>query len=119
MFLSVTQREPEMAKLLLAFGGPVESVDESLPRYIEGIEPGIQVKVYVACHEKQPRCPVEIWTPQGFEKTPNSDRVTHLELEWERDELLRVLAGLKIRSSNKELLRTDPKGRPLAKAAKA
>jgi hypothetical protein len=40
-------------------------------------------------------------------------------MEWERDELLRVLDGLQIRSSNEELLRTDPKGRPLAKAARS
>jgi hypothetical protein len=118
LFLSVTQRQPEMVKLLLEFGGPVERMDESIYGYTGGHKPGM-VKVCVACHEKQPRCPVEIWTPQGFAKTPNSDRVTHLKMEWERDELLRVLDGLQIRSSNEELLRTDPKGRPLAKVTKS
>ena len=35
----------------------------------------------------------------------------------EGDELLRFLQGLKITSSDAELLRTDPKGRPLATTA--
>ena len=39
LFLSVTQRESEMVQLLLDFGGPVESMDESLYRSIEGMEP--------------------------------------------------------------------------------
>jgi hypothetical protein len=118
LFLTVTQRQPELVKLLLEFGGPVERVEGSIYTYVESIESGM-VKVCVACHEKQPRCPVEIWTPQGFAKTPNSDQVTHLDMEWERDELLRVLDGLQSRRSNEELLRTDPKGRPLAKAARS
>jgi hypothetical protein len=74
LFLSVTQRQPEMVVLLLEFGGPVERMDESIYGYTGGHKPGM-VEVCVACHEKQPRCPVEIWTLQGFAKTPNSDRV--------------------------------------------
>jgi ankyrin repeat protein len=114
--LSLTQRQPEMVKLLLEFGGPVESIDEHLLRSVEGKKSGAMVRVRVALYSEQPRRPVKIWTRKGFKKTPDVDRATCMKLEWERDELLRLLKRLKIRSSDAELLRTDPKGRPLATA---
>ena len=119
LFLSLTQREPEMVKLLLEFGGPAESVDEALYRSIEGVRPGTKPMVCVALYGKQPRRPIKIWTPENFEPTTKSGRVRHMKLEWERDELLRILKNLKIRSSDEELLRTDPKGRPIATAAES
>ena len=42
-----------------------------------------------------------------------------LELEWEIAELSRGLQGVKIRSSDEELLRADPKGRPVEAAAES
>jgi ankyrin repeat protein len=119
LFLAVTQLEGEMVQLLLEFGGPVESVDESLYRCIEGMQPGGELKFCVACYESKPRCPVKIWAPQHFEKTSNSKQVKRLYSEWQGDELLVLLKGLKTRSSDAELLRTDPEGRPLANAARA
>jgi hypothetical protein len=116
--LSLTQRQPEMVKLLLEFGGPVESIDEHLLRRVEGKKSGAMVSVRVALYSEQPRRPVKIWTRKGFNKTPDVDQATCMKLEWERDELLRLLKRLKIRSSDAELLRTDP-GRPLANAARA
>jgi ankyrin repeat protein len=117
--LSLTQREPEMVKLLLKFGGPVESIDEGLYRRIEGKKAGAMVKVRVALYSELPRRPVKIWTRKSFEKTPDMNQAICMKLEWERDELLRVLEGLKIRSSDEELLRTDPKRRPFATSAES
>jgi hypothetical protein len=84
LFLSVTQRESEMVQLLLEFAGPVESIDESLYTSIEGMEPGEEIKVSVVCRGKQPRCPVEIWASQNYEKTPTSEQGIRLNSEWER-----------------------------------
>jgi ankyrin repeat protein len=117
--LSLTQREPEMVKLLLESGGPVESIDVGLHRRVEKKKAHSKVKVRVALYSEQPRRPVRIWTRKGFEKTPDMDRAIWMKLEWEREELQRVLEGLKIRSSDEELLRTDPKERPLAIATES
>ena len=117
--LSLTQREPEMVKLLLEFGGPVESIDEGLYKRVEAKKAGATVRVSVALYSEQPRRPVKIWTRKNFKKSPDMNQAICMELEWERDELLRILEGLKIRSSDEELLRTDPEGRPVATGAES
>ena len=120
LFLAVTQQVSEMVVTLLDHGGPVESIDESLYGCIEGMKPGATVKVCVVAHEKRPRLPVEIWALQNYDKTSKSEQVKCLVTEFdEGDELLRFLQGLKIRSSDAKLLRTDPKGRPLATTAQS
>lgn len=117
--LSLTQRQPEMVKLLLEFGGPVESIDDGLYRRVEGKKAGVMVTVCVALNSEQPRRPVKIWTRKGFKKTPDMKRAVCMKLEWERDQLLGILKGLKIRDRDEELLRKDPKRRPLATAAES
>lgn len=76
--LSLTHREPEKVKLLLKFGGPVESIDEALFELVEGEKTGANVKVCAAFYKDRPQRPVKILTLETFEKTPNVDRVAYL-----------------------------------------
>lgn len=97
----------------------MESIGEDLFRRVEDKKAGAKVKVCVAIYNEQPRRPVKIWTRKGLNKTPDMDRAFCMKLEWERDQLLGILKRLKIRSSDEELLRKDPKGRPVATAAES
>ena len=107
-----------MIRLLLEFGGPVESIDSKVRRRIEKSEPGQQVKICVAHFYRLPRRDVRIMTKKAFREAAKGQLTDHVMLEWERDELLSILARLKIRASDEELQKADPKGRPLAGAAK-
>ena len=111
---AMSQRQTEMIKLLLEFGGPVESIDDEVRRCVEKCEPGEQVKICVAYLYQRPRREVRIMTKKACEKAEDGERVDHFMLEWERDELLSILARMKIRASDEELQKADPKGRPLA-----
>ena len=111
---AMSQRQTEMIKLLLEFGGPVESIDDEVRRCVERCEPGEQVKICVAYLCQRPRREVRIMTKKACEKAEDGERVDHFMLEWERDELLSILARMKIRASDEELQKADPKGRPLA-----
>jgi hypothetical protein len=110
----MSQRQTEMIKLLLEFGGPVESIDDKVRRRVERREPGEQVKICVAYLYQRPRREVRIMTKKACKKAEDEERVDRSMLEWERDELLSILAKMKIRASDEELQKADPKGRPLA-----
>lgn len=105
-----------MIRLLLEFGGPVESIDDDVLRDVERREPGEQVKLCVAYLYQRPRREVRIMSEEACEKAAEEERVDHAMLGWERDELLSMLGRMKIRASNEELQKADPKGRPLAEA---
>ena len=115
---AMSQGQPEMIRLLLEFGGPVESIDGKVRRRVERSEPGQQVKICVAHFYRLPRRDVRIMTKKAFREAAKGQLTDHVMLEWERDELLSILARLKIRVSDEELQKADPKGRPLAGAAK-
>ena len=53
-------------------------------------------------------------TKKACDKAARKERVDSFILGWERDELLSILARMKIRASDEELQKADPKGRPLA-----
>ena len=57
---------------------------------------------------------VRIMTKKACEKAEQGERVDRFMLEWERDDLLSILTRMKIRASDEELQKADPKGRPLA-----
>ena len=111
---AMSQRQTEMIRLLLEFGGPVESIDDEVRRRIERREPGEQVKICVAYLFQRPRREVRIMTKKACEEAEQGERVDRFVLEWERDELLSILSRMKIRASDEELQKADPKGRPLA-----
>lgn len=111
---AMSQRQTEMIRLLLEFGGPVESIDGKVRRRVERREPGERVKICVAYLYQRPRREVRIMTKKACEKAEQGERIDRFMLEWERDELLSMLARMKIRKSDEELQKADPKGRPLA-----
>ena len=113
---AMSQRQTKMIRLLLEFGGPVESIDDDVLRDVERREPGEQVKLCVAYLYQRPRREVRIMSEEACEKAAEEERVDHAMLGWERDELLSMLGRMKIRASNEELQKADPKGRPLAEA---
>lgn len=113
---AMSQGQTEMIKLLLEFGGPVESIDDKVPRRVERREPGEQVKICVAYLYQRPRHKVRVMTKKACREVEKGERVDRFMLEWERDELLSILARMKIRASDEELQKADPKGRPLAEA---
>jgi ankyrin repeat protein len=113
---AMSQRQTEMIRLLLEFGGPVESIDDDVLRDVERREPGEQVELCVAYLYQRPRREVRIMSEEACEKAAEEERVDHAMLGWERDELLSMLGRMKIRASNEELQKADPKGRPLAEA---
>ena len=110
---AMSQGQTEMIKLLLEFGGPVESIDDKVRRRVEKREPGEQVKICVVYLWQRPRKEVRIMTKKACEKAAKDERVDRFMLEWERDELLSILARMTIRASDEELQKADPKGRPL------
>jgi len=112
--LALSQKQPDMIRLLLEFGGPVDSINTKVCRRAEKSEPGQQVKICVACFYMLPRRDVRIMTKKSFKQAAKGEPIDHVMLEWERDDLLSMLARLKIRASDEELQRADPKGRPLA-----
>jgi hypothetical protein len=103
-----------MIRLLLEFGGPVESIDDEVCRRVERREPDERVKICVAYLYQRPRREVRIMTKKACEEAEQGERLDRFMLEWERDELLSMLARMKIRASDEELQKADPKGRPLA-----
>lgn len=111
---AMSQRQTEMIRLLLEFGGPVESIDDEVCRRVERREPGERVKICVAYLYQRPRREVRIMTKKACEEAEQGERVDRFMLEWERDELLSMLARMKIRASDEELQKADPKGRLLA-----
>ena len=52
---AMSQRQTEMIRLLLEFGGPVESIDGKVRRRIERREPGERVKICVVYLYQRPR----------------------------------------------------------------
>lgn len=113
---AMQEGQPEMIRLLLEFGGPVESIDEKVYSRVKSCESGEQVKICVAYFRSRPRHDVRVMRKKACEKAAEEESVSHVMLEWERDELLSILARLKMRVSDDELQKADPKGRPLAGA---
>ena len=111
---AMSQGQTEMIRLLLEFGGPVESIDDKVRWRVERREPGEQVKICVVYLYQRPRREVRIMTKKACDKAARKERVDSFILGWERDELLSILARMKIRASDEELQKADPKGRPLA-----
>ena len=111
---AMSQRQTEMIRLLLEFGGPVESIDDEVRRHIDRREPGERVKLCVAYLYQRPRREVRIMTKEVCEEAEQGERVDRFMLEWEKNELLSILARMKVRASDEELQKADPKGRPLA-----
>jgi len=88
----MSQRQTEMIELLLEFGGPVERIDDEVRRSVEGRETGEQVKICVAYLYQRPRREVRIMTKKACEEAEQGERDDRFMLEWERDELLSILA---------------------------
>jgi hypothetical protein len=103
-----------MIRLLLESGGPVDGIDTKVRRRAGKSEPGQQVEICVACFYMLPRRGVRIMTKKSFKQAAKGTLTDHVMLEWDRDELLSILTRLKIRASDEELQKADPKGRPLA-----
>ncbi|KAM0708901.1 hypothetical protein Q7P35_002937 [Cladosporium inversicolor] len=110
---AMSQGQTEMIRLLLEFGGPVESIDDKVRRRVEKRESGEQVKICVAYFYQRPSREVRIMTKKACAKVEEGEKVDWFMLEWERDELLSILERMKIRAGDGELRRADPKGRAL------
>lgn len=113
---AMSQGQTEMIRLLLEFGGPVESIDDKVRRRVERRESGERVKICVAYLYQRPRREIRVMTKKACQQAEEGERVDRFMLEWERDELLAIWARMKIRASDEELQKADPKGRPLAEA---
>lgn len=111
---SVEEGQQEMVKLLLELGGPIDSIEDELRSHVQQKESGEQVKICVVHFPEHERYEVRIMTKEAYKKASEEERTRCVKLEWERDELLSVLAKLKLRSSDEELQKADPKGRPIA-----
>lgn len=100
---------PEMVKLLLQHGGPVESIDEKIYQYAASAEMGRVVPVALAIDIRYSNTPLRIMTPEGLEPfIERTEGVKSMVLEWEKDELIRMLDKLQIRKTSEQLLWSDP-----------
>lgn len=99
----------EMVRLLLRYGGPVESIDEEVYRYAKAIEDGSKALVAFVVNTHSRRSPVRVMTPRAAEILNTRDNEIEVTMfEWEKDELIDMLEDLQIRKTAEQLLWADP-----------
>lgn len=106
---ALSAKYTEMVRLLLRYGGPVESIDEDVYRYAKAIEDGSKALVAFVVNNHSRRSPVRVMTPKAAEILNARDNEMEVTmLEWEKDELIEMLENLQIRKTAEQLLWADP-----------